>query len=140
MLFANLGLLQTEFEQYTDAAGNDLSGRDQAQAPHYQYALGGHYEFGRGFYLRLDLEGRDSAYFSDRYDLKSPSSNLLNARLGHTGQRWSLALWGRNLTGENYYVRGFGEFGNDPRKDYAVEPYYQYGEPRVVGVSTSFTF
>ena len=140
MLFANLGLLQTEFEQYTDAAGNDLSGRDQAQAPHYQYALGGHYTFGRGFYLRLDLEGRDSAYFSDRYDLKSPSSNLLSARLGYTAENWSLALWGRNLTDENYYVRGFGEFGNDPRKDYVVEPYYQYGEPRLVGVSASFTF
>jgi len=140
MLFANLGLLQTEFEQYTDAAGNDLAGRDQAQAPHYQYALGGHYEFGRGFYLRLDLEGRDSAYFSDRYDLKSPSSNLLHARLGYAIENWSLALWGRNLSDENYYVRGFGEFGNDPRKDYAVEPYYQYGEPRVVGVSASFTF
>ncbi len=45
-LFANIGLLRTEFDQYTDAAGNDLSGRDQAQAPHYQYAVGGRYEFG----------------------------------------------------------------------------------------------
>jgi outer membrane receptor protein involved in Fe transport len=140
VLFANIGLLRTEFDQYTDPAGNDLSGRDQAQAPHYQYAVGGHYEFGAGFYLRLDVEGRDSAYFSDRYDLKSPSYTLLNARLGYTADNWSLALWARNLTDENYYVRGFGEFGNDPRNDYAVEPYYQYGEPRVVGVSTSFTF
>lgn len=139
-LFAHLGLLRTEFDQYTDPAGNDLSGRDQAQAPHYQYAVGGRYDFARGFYLRLDLEGRDSAYFSDRHDLESPAYSLLNARLGYTGERWSLALWGRNLADENYYVRGFGEFGNDPRKDYAVEPYYQYGEPRVVGVSTSVTF
>jgi outer membrane receptor protein involved in Fe transport len=139
-LFAHLGLLRTEFDQYTDPAGNDLSGRDQAQAPHYQYAVGGRYDFAGGFYLRLDLEGRDSAYFSDRHDLESPAYSLLNARLGYSGQRWSLALWGRNLADENYYVRGFGEFGNDPRKDYAVEPYYQYGEPRVVGVSTSVTF
>ncbi|MDH5170923.1 MAG: TonB-dependent receptor, partial [Gammaproteobacteria bacterium] len=140
VLFANIGLLQTEFDQYTDAAGNDLSGRDQAQAPHYQYALGGHWEFGAGFYLHLDVEGRDSAYFSDRYDLKSPSYDLLSARVGYAADNWSVALWGRNLTDENYYVRGFGEFGNDPRKEYAVEPYYQYGEPRVVGVSTSFSF
>ena len=140
LLFANIGLLQTEFEQYIDADGNDLSGRDQAQAPHYQYAVGGRYEFGAGFYLRMDVEGRDSAYFSDRHNLESPSYDLVNMRLGYAGERWSVALWGRNLTDEDYYVRGFGTFGNDPRNEYAVEPYYQYGEPRVLGVSTSFTF
>jgi len=139
-LFANIGLLQTEFDNFVDAQGNDLSGRDQAQAPNYQYAVGGHYDFGSGFYVRLDVEGRDSAYFSDRHELKSPSYDLLNMRLGYAGERWSVAIWGRNLSDEDYYIRGFGTFGNDPRKEYAVEPYYQYGEPRVVGVSTSFTF
>ena len=140
MLFANLGLLKTEFDEYIDADGNDLSGRDQAQAPEYQYAVGGHYDIGAGFYLRMDVEGRDSAYFSDRHDLKSPSYDLLNARAGYTNERWSIAVWARNLTDKDYYVRGFGTFGNDPRKEYAVEPYYQYGEPRVIGVSTSLTF
>ena len=140
MLFANLGLLKTEFDEYIDADGNDLSGRDQAQAPEYQYAVGGHYDIGAGFFLRMDVEGRDSAYFSDRHDLKSPSYDLLNARAGYANERWSIAVWARNLTDEDYYVRGFGTFGNDPRKEYAVEPYYQYGEPRVIGVSTSLTF
>jgi len=140
MLFANLGLLKTEFDEYIDTEGNDLSGRDQAQAPEYQYAVGGHYDIGAGFYLRMDVEGRDSAYFSDRHDLKSPSYDLLNARAGYANERWSIAVWARNLTDEDYYVRGFGTFGNDPRKEYAVEPYYQYGEPRVIGVSTSLTF
>jgi iron complex outermembrane receptor protein len=140
MLFANLGLLKTEFDEYIDADGNDLSGRDQAQAPEYQYAVGGHWDIGAGFYLRLDVEGRDSAYFSDRHDLKSPSYDLLNTRVGYSNEQWSIALWARNLTDEDYYVRGFGTFGNDPRKEYAVEPYYQYGEPRVIGVSTSVTF
>jgi len=48
-----------------------------------------------------------------------------------------LSLWGRNLTDQDYAVRGFffGEFGNDPRKGYAPEPYVQFGEPRVVGIS-----
>ena len=140
MLFANLGLLQTEYENYTDTQGNDLSGRDQAQAPHYQYAVGGHYDIGAGFYLRMDMEGKDSYYFSDRHRVKSPSYNLLNLRLGYVHENWSVALWGRNITDENYYVRGFGTFGNDPRDEYAVEPYYQYGEPRVLGVSASYDF
>jgi hypothetical protein len=37
-------------------------------------------------------------------------------------------------------VRGFGAFGNDPRKNYALEPYYQYGEPRVIGATAKYSF
>ncbi len=140
VLFANLGLLETEFERYIDAEGNDISGRDQAQAPNYQYAVGGSYDLGHGFYLRLDLEGRDSAYFSDRHDLKSHAYDLVNMRLGYTGEHWTAALWARNLTDEDYTIRGFGTFGNDPRKEYAVEPYYQFGEPRVIGISAGYNF
>jgi outer membrane receptor protein involved in Fe transport len=140
LLYANIGLLEAEFDQYIDAAGNDLAGREQAQAPNYQYAIGGRVELGAGFYLRADLEGRDSYYFSDRHDVKSPSYDLLNMRLGYATGNWSVALWGRNLADKDYYVRGFGTFGNDPRKEYQVEPYFQYGEPRMVGASASYAF
>ena len=47
-------------------------------------------------------------------------------------------LWGRNLIDETTFVRGFGTFGNDPRKEYALEPYRQYGEPRMVGLTLSY--
>ncbi len=139
-LYASLGLLQTEFENYINADGVDLSGREQAQAPAYQYALGGRLDIGRGFYLRLDIEGKDDYYFSDRHAVKAPAFELLHARLGYSGAHWSLALWGRNLTDEQYAVRGFGSFGNDPRKEYAVEPYYQLGDPRQIGVSASYNY
>jgi outer membrane receptor protein involved in Fe transport len=139
-LWANLGLLQTEYEDYINADGVDLSGRDQAQAPSYQYALGGRYSFTKGVYLQVDVEGKDGFYFSDRHASESDAYDLLNARLGYNTGRWQLALWGRNLSDEDFYVRGFGSFGNDPRKDYVTEPYYQLGEPRRVGVSASYTF
>ena len=139
-IYANLGLLETEFEQYINADGEDLSGRDQAQAPAYQYAIGGRYDFGRGFYGRLELEGKDDYYFSDRHNVKAPAYELVHLRLGYQAQDWSAALWVRNLTDEEYYVRGFGSFGNDPRKEYVLEPYYQFGDPRVIGVSAEWRF
>jgi iron complex outermembrane receptor protein len=139
-LWANLGLLKTEYEDYINAEGVDLSGRDQAQAPGYQYALGGRYSFTNGLYLQVDVEGKDGFYFSDRHAAQSDAYDLLNARMGYNTGRWQLAVWGRNLGDEDYYVRGFGSFGNDPRKDYVTEPYYQLGEPRRVGVSASYTF
>jgi len=138
--YANLGLLEAEFDKYINADGEDLSSRDQAQAPAYQYAIGGHYDFGRGFYGRLELEGKDNYFFSDRHELKAPGFDLVHLRLGYQAQDWSAALWVRNLTDEEYYVRGFGSFGNDPRKEYKLEPYYQFGDPRVIGISAEWRF
>ena len=139
-LWLNLGWLETEYEDYINADGDDLSGREQAQAPNYQYALGGRYSFENGFYLQAGLEGKDAFYFSDRHDASADAYDLLNARVGFSSDHWDFAVWGRNLTDEEVYVRGFGSFGNDPRKDYATEPYYQLGEPRMVGVTASYTF
>ena len=99
-LYAALGLLETEFDEYINADGEDLSGREQAHAPQYQYALGGRFDIAGGFYMRLDLEGKDAFYFSDRHDVKAPSQDLVHARLGYDAGNWSVALWGRNLTDE----------------------------------------
>jgi len=139
-LWANLGLLETKFDDYVNVFGEDLSGRSQAQAPEYQYSLGGRYDFSPGVFLRLEVEGKDKFYFSDRHNEQSDSYNLLNASLGIEREQWTLTLWGRNLSNEDYYVRGFGSFGNDPRKGYITEPYYQFGEPRMYGVTASYTF
>jgi outer membrane receptor protein involved in Fe transport len=139
-LWANLGLLETEFKDYVNVFGEDLSGRDQAQAPSYQFSLGGRFDFGRGFFLRLEVEGKDAFYFSDRHDAQADSYELVHGRLGYSRDNWSVGLWGRNLTDEDYQVRGFGSFGNDPRKDYLVEDYFQLGEPRMVGVDISLSF
>jgi hypothetical protein len=49
-------------------------------------------------------------------------------------------MWGRNMTDELTITRGFGTFGNDPRKEYALEPYYQFGEPRTVGATVGYRF
>ncbi|TXS96296.1 TonB-dependent receptor [Parahaliea maris] len=139
-LYTHLGLLETEFKDYVNASGTDLSGREQAHAPGYQYAAGARYDLGGGFYARLDLEGKDDFYFSDRHDLQAPAFDLLHLRLGYASGNWSVALWGRNLTDEDYFVRGFGSFGNDPRKEYVTEPYLQYGEPRTFGVYGRYSF
>ncbi len=139
-LYAHLGLLDATFDRYTSPDGTDMAGRDQAHAPGYQAALGGRVELSRQLYLRVDVEARDSFYFSDRYDMRSDAYELVHMRLGWQQAQWEIALWGRNLGDTDYATRGFGDFGNDPRKGYIVEPYYQFGEPRSLGISASYTF
>ena len=139
-LYANLGLLEASFDRYVNADGVDLAGRDQAHAPGYQAALGGRLALTQQIYARIDLEARDSFYFSDRHDLRSAAYELVHLRLGWAEENWEVALWARNVADRDYTTRGFGSFGNDPRKGYVVEPYYQFGEPRSVGLSASYQF
>ena len=139
-LFASIGLLDATFDDYVNAAGEDLDGRDQAHAPNYQYAAGITWTAPGGWYLRAEAEGKDGFYFSDRHAARAGAYDLFHLRGGLRTAHWDASLWVRNLGDEDYAIRGFGSFGNDPRKGYAVEPYYQYGEPRVLGASLAYRF
>ena len=141
-LFASLAWLDTEIDNFIvkgDSGLVDKSGREQAHAPNYQFNIGGRYDFGDGFYARIEAEGKDAFYFSDSHDQQSDSYELFNASFGYQSVRWDITLWARNLTDEDYATRGF-YFGNDPRKFYADEEYVQYGEPRVFGANATYRF
>jgi outer membrane receptor protein involved in Fe transport len=133
--YLNLGLLRADFDRYTNADGRDLAGRDQAHAPHYQFATGLNLQLAPRWTAGIQYEGRDGFYFSDRHDSRARAFELLHLRLAYRTARWSIALWSRNALDEEYSIRGFGSFGNDPRKGYAVEEYRQLGDPRQLGVS-----
>ena len=133
-----LGLLDAQFDRYITATGADLSGRDQPQAPDWQYSAGFTWHAFALAAVQLEVTGSDGYFFSDRHDVRAPEAHQLNASLSGHWRRWRWTLWGRNLTDETTFVRGFGAFGNDPRKEYALEPYRQYGEPRMVGLSLSY--
>ncbi|MFT5211310.1 MAG: iron complex outermembrane receptor protein [Flavobacterium sp.] len=135
---ASLGLLNAEFDRFVNEFGEDLSGRKQSQAPTYNYQLGLNWQQSQ-WSGTLNLTGKDKFFFSDRHQLESTQYNLLNANLAYKNARYHISLWGRNLLNKDYTVRGFGSFGNDPRKNYVTEPYVQFGEPRVVGVSFSYS-
>ncbi|MFU8815726.1 MAG: TonB-dependent receptor [Pseudomonadales bacterium] len=140
-LFANLGLMDTEFDSFVNSRGEDMSGLDQAHAPGYQFFVGAEYRFAPDWYLRVESEGKDSFYFSnttrfvpERSDIRSDSYALWHASIGYQGARWGLKAWGRNLTNEDFATRGF-YFGNDPRDGYTPRGYFQLGEPRRYGVT-----
>jgi iron complex outermembrane receptor protein len=135
--YLNIGLLRARFDEYLNADGLDLADREQAHAPSYQFALGASYQISEALNAELEWEGRDSFYFSDRHDAQAPAFQLLHLRLGWQHGGFSASLWARNVLNEDYFVRGFGSFGNDPRKGYVTEEYRQFGEPRQVGLSVA---
>jgi len=136
-LFANLGILDATFDRYINENGEDLSNRDQAHAPSYTYNIGFNANWDN-WHASLSFDGRDEFFFSDRHHEKSDKMTLLNASIAYRQEQWQLRLWGRNLADEDYSIRGFGSFGNDPRDGYTTRPFVQFGEPRMVGITGSY--
>ena len=137
MIFGSLGLLETDYDTPLSAT---LDSRDQAHAPNYQFIAGSSIQVTQNFSWTIDIEGKDSFYLSSSHDEQSSPYELFNTNLTYRIERWTLSIWGRNLSNKDVIVRGFGGFGNDPRKYYAVEPYYQFGEPRTFGLSGQYNF
>jgi outer membrane receptor protein involved in Fe transport len=148
--FGSLGLMDSRFEDFLNfshvnadpdtGTPFDLSGRDLPHAPNYMFALGAVFELSDRWYLRAEIEGKDAFFFSSRHEVRSDAYQLFHARLGYRTERWDLAVWARNIGDEDIKTRGFGSFGNDPRDGYIVEPYFQFGQPRVIGLSASYAF
>jgi outer membrane receptor protein involved in Fe transport len=141
-LYASLGLLKAKFDEYEDPnpSAIDMTGRTPANSPEYQYNVGFDYLFWEAWTFKANVEGKDSYYFSNRHNQKSEEYALLNSSLEYTNGSFSASLWVRNITDEEYYVRGFGDFGNNPSKYYETEPYVQLGDPRKVGLTLSYDF
>lgn len=138
-LYGSLGLLDAEYEDFINAAGENLDGRQQAHAPDYQFTLGAGIALTPDLALDVNVQGRDAFYFSDSHDVRSSSYALLNASLAYTRDNLTATLWGRNLADEDYYVRGF-YFGNDPRDGYTAKGYTQLGEPVRYGLTITLEF
>jgi outer membrane receptor protein involved in Fe transport len=147
-VFAALGILEAKLGNLIALDVNDepldQTGRDQAHAPAYQYNLGVTYDFIETLSLTLQIDGKDSFYFSNSHNQKSDAYELLHANLNYHEGPITLSLWGRNLLDRDYHVRGF-YFGNNPNKldeagDMIAESYNQLAEPRVFGLSAKYDF
>lgn len=92
--------------------------------------------------LRAEVYGQDEMYFSNTADsvtpdTKLPSYELLNARLEWNkvmGSDFSAALFGKNLTDEEYFVGGMPLGASLGHNSAAV------GEPRMYGAEVTYTF
>ena len=137
--YGSVGILESEFNDFVNADGVSLDGREQAHAPNYQFNLGVNVQPTEHWLINVSVDGKDSFYFSDSHDEKSESVALLNASIAYLKENWQLKLWGRNLTDESYANRGF-YFGNDPRDGYTAKQYTQLSEPLVFGASFDYQF
>lgn len=134
LISGSAGYLDTKINDFVTKSGLNQDGREQAQAPKYQYAFSARYNVTDELYAMLGVEGKDDYYFSDSHNAQAPNTNLVNASLGYEAESWAVRAWARNVFDETVPTRGF-EFGNNPLDGYTSQTYIQLGEPRVAGVT-----
>lgn len=107
-LYASAGFQDSDIEDFDANLGVPAErGNRSPRTTEHTINIGGMYEAAlspslRGF-LRIDYEMRGDRYWhTDNVDVMDPI-DLLGARAGISGDRWSITAWGRNLTDEFFY-------------------------------------
>ncbi|MFT5923241.1 MAG: iron complex outermembrane receptor protein [Paraglaciecola sp.] len=140
-LSASFGWLDASFGGYTLADGQFVAKQEQAQAPRYTTNIASVVDIMDNLSWRFEVNAKDDYRFSDGHDEISPSYVLVNSSIRYDVDQWSVTLWAKNLLDEEYLVRGFGGFSNDPRDEYETpEPYFQLGDGRQVGITAQYQF
>ena len=109
---ANIGLLRTEISEVDPGVALRV-GDDLGNAPELTYNLGFDYsidlERGARLGFRVDYAWVDDFYSNPGTDLQFPldSYGLLDANILYTpaSDRWDLAIYGKNLTDEQYFTQ-----------------------------------
>ena len=115
-----------------------MEGREQAHAPSYSFAGGISWKFTDQLELLLDINGKNSFYYSDSHDNESDSYVLTNLNLIYQNQKITYNFWIRNIFDEYYSVRGF-YFGNEP-PNFEDTLYERHGDPRNLGLTITYNF
>jgi outer membrane receptor protein involved in Fe transport len=143
-LGAGIGLLETQIDElmtFDLDLGQFVARRDieQAKAPSWQFNFRARWRPSERWLAEIDVEGHDGSRFGYYHDRMLPRRTVVGASLRRSFGRAELSLWARNLTDEDVPVHGL-YFGNDPRKGWINESYYQFGEPRVLGLGLRYSF
>ncbi|MFL2714806.1 MAG: TonB-dependent receptor [Gammaproteobacteria bacterium] len=135
-LFFNFGLLKTKIKNWESRI--DLENRAQAHAPERTYSFGTNLDINNNLYLKIDVNGKSSFYYSDSHDNKSKSYQLVNLTLGYSKANFVTDVWIRNLFDEYYSTRGF-YFGNEA-PNFIDTLYRRQGDPKNIGISIRYDF
>jgi outer membrane receptor protein involved in Fe transport len=152
LFYIDVGLLHTKYLDFTSFVhakaqkkqkipiAYDLSGRIQAYSPKQQKRLGFKWFLNEALTFNIEQTSKSAFYLSDRHDQKSQPYKQWNIHITYQWKKWVINGYGLNLTNQRIETRGFANFGNDPRKFYTPEPYYQLSRPKVFGLSITYQF
>ncbi|SMF61910.1 TonB-dependent receptor [Allosphingosinicella indica] len=137
-LFASGSVLDAKYKEYIDRARNlNFTGNQLLRTPDYQYTVGADYrvEVGENYAIKahVDYTYQDNFFYGPDNTNFEPGYGLLDARIGFgdSEDRWSVTLYGKNLTNKLYRVSVIPFLGDESSL---------YGPPRTYGVRFASKF
>lgn len=137
---AGVGLLDTEFKEFSsDNTGQNFAGNELSQAPGESFNLALFYGQGNGFFGSIDGRYQGDVYSeaANFEEHRVDAYFLMNAKLGYRTERFTAAIFARNLLDEDYLLR-IRNVVNNPDDPLLWEA--NVGAPRVVGGEVTFNF
>jgi iron complex outermembrane recepter protein len=134
---ASYGLMESEFDKVS--ALSALNGKQLSFVPSHSLSLLLSHDLDNGLSYQIGSQTIGKSYYWDNTGANSDDNigtrTLIDANIGYEINDWNLAVFGSNLTDEEYYTSlvsnlGFGN-GNAPGVA---------GSPRVIGLSISREF
>ncbi len=130
--------LDSEYRDFIDSAGNDLSGNRLARTPEFRFTGGADYTMPINSELSLDTRVEyqwqdempwlvENTVFEDSVWIASMRASRLQAREA----QWEVALFGKNLTDELYRLDAIPFLG---------DVFSRFGAPRSYGVQFTKSF
>jgi len=147
-LNAVVGYMDAKYDSFPNAMDNtgnptDLSGNQLSYTPEWQMSMGAQYvfDFGKKGFLTIrgDVSWMDKVFFNEYNDedLTRDDLTLVNAfvRYETADSHWSVELYGKNLTDEEYYT-SMGMLGGRDFYDLSAS----MGLPATFGVRVGYSF
>lgn len=101
-LFANVGYSDTEFKDFINQAGADLSGNEFPGASHWNAAAGFSWFSAVGWFAQSAVNYQSKAPTNVQNDQFSDKRFIINAKVGYQWNNMQVNIFARNLLDENY--------------------------------------
>jgi iron complex outermembrane receptor protein len=101
---SSLGYVNAEFDSYS-AFGLNFNGNEVPFVPEYTGSAGVRYDFENGFFAQTSVRVAGSTRFdaANTGVFTQDAYGLWDAEIGYATERFTVALFGRNLLDEEYY-------------------------------------
>ncbi|WP_070971815.1 TonB-dependent receptor [Vibrio sonorensis] len=120
-------LFEYEFDNFANGASGDYTGNKLPTTNDYTVSLGTSYGLEEGVFVGADVSFFGAQYMNEANTYKEDGYAIVNAQIGYRTYDWTVYLYGRNLTDEEYSTAMF----NSAKAA---------GEPRFVGVKAKLNF
>jgi len=132
-LSADFGYTDIQFDRFDDPdTGASLQGKHPPFVPDFNACLAAEFKCPHGFFSRLEYVAVGRTFYDEvnSSTLAQPAYGLLNARLGYETRRFTVCVFGENLTDQDYFTR----------KLLVLQPAGVPGTPQTFGVMASVRY